>query len=351
MVGSLAEPTDAPPLPDRAPVRQHGAVRAISLPPVPYGATAVRPGWADLPAGLRDALAARLGGPPAAVEVAGGGFTRGFAAVLTGPTGERVFVKAAALDGQRHLVDWYAHEAAILARLPAGLPVPRPRWALTGSGWYALALDAIDGHTPRLPWEPAELAAALTTYAEVAAALADPPADLVSLGLPRLADLARDDILWWGEVAAGREPLPEPAARAPLAELVALESRLPGYADATPGLAHGDLRVDNLLIDPHGRAWLCDWTWLCHGPAWFDLAGLLITGYATGLDADAAFAGHPATAQAPADALDVSLAALAGYFLTGAAAGASSASPHLRSHQRWSGEQALAWLASRRHWT
>ncbi|MDG4799186.1 aminoglycoside phosphotransferase family protein [Micromonospora sp. WMMD980] len=326
-------------------------MRAISLPPVPYGATAVRPGWADLPAGLRDALATRLGGSPTAVEVAGGGFTSGFTAVLTGPAGDRMFVKAAALDRQRHLVDWYAREAAILARLPAGLPVPRPRWSLTDSGWYALALDAIDGRTPRLPWDPAELAAALTTYAEVAAALADPPADLVALGLPRLADLARDDILWWGEVAAGRESLPEPAARAPLAELVALESRLPGYADAAAGLAHGDLRVDNLLIDPDGRAWLCDWTWLCHGPPWFDLAGLLITGYAAGLDADAAFAGHPSAAVAPADALDVSLAALAGYFLTGAAAGPSSASPHLRSHQRWNGEQALAWLAARQHWT
>ncbi|MEU4792176.1 aminoglycoside phosphotransferase family protein [Micromonospora tulbaghiae] len=350
MAGSLAEPTDAP-VRRAPPVRQHGAVRAISLPPVPYGSTAVRPGWADLPAGLRDALAARVGGEPAAVRVAAGGFTSGFAAVLTGPTGERAFVKAAALHGQRHLVDWYAHEAAILARLPAGLPVPRPRWALTESGWYALALDAIDGHTPRLPWAPAELDAALVTYAEVAAALAEPPAELAALRLPRLADLARDDILWWGEVAAGREPLPEPATGAPLAELVALESRLPGYADAAPGLAHGDLRVDNLLIDSDGRAWLCDWPWLCHGPAWFDLAGLLLTAYASGLDADAAFAAHPAAAGAPGDALDVTLAALAGYFLTGAAAGPSTGSPHLRAHQRWSGRQALGWLAERRGWS
>lgn len=42
----------------------------------------------------------------------------------------------------------------------------------------------------------------------------------------------------------------------------------------------------------------------------------------------------------------MTLAALAGYFLTGAAAGPSTASPHLRAHQRWSGEQALGWLAS-----
>ncbi|MCW3816805.1 aminoglycoside phosphotransferase family protein [Micromonospora sp. DR5-3] len=324
-------------------------MRAVSLPPVPYEATAVRPDWAALPARLREAVSARLGGPPVAVRLAGAGFTRGFAAVLTGPDGGRVFVKAAALDTQRQLADWYFHEATILARLPAGLPVPRPRWALTEAGWYALALDAVDGRTPRLPWDPAELDAALATYAEVAAALADPPGELVALGLPRLADLARDDIIWWGEVAAGREPAPELPAWASLPELVALESRLPGYA-VTGGLAHGDLRVDNLLIDPAGRAWLCDWTWLCHGPAWFDLVSLLITGYASGLDVDVAFATHPAAADAPTDALDVTLAALSGYFLTSAAAGPSTASPHIRTHQRWSGEQALGWLAARRGW-
>ncbi|MFR9777292.1 phosphotransferase family protein [Micromonospora sp. MS34] len=326
------------------------AVPRISVPPVPYDATAVRSGWAALPAGLRGGIAARLGAPPVAVRVAGGGFTRGFAAVLTAPDGDRIFVKAAALDGQRHLADWYFHEARILARLPAGLPVPRPRWALTEAGWYAVALTAVDGRTPALPWDPAELDAVLAGYAEVAAALADPPAELVALGLPRLTDLARDDILWWGEVAAGREPTPELPAWAPLPELAALESRLPRYAD-TGGLAHGDLRVDNVLLDADGRPWFCDWTWLCHGPAWFDLVSLLITGYASGLDADAAFAGHPAAAGAPADALDVTLAALSGYLLTGAAAGASTASPHLRAHQRWSGEQALGWLATRQSWT
>ncbi|PWR07096.1 hypothetical protein DKT69_35410, partial [Micromonospora sicca] len=56
------------PTPDRrhdraGTVGQHGRVPAISLPPVPYDATAVRPAWAALPAGLRDAVAGRLGGP------------------------------------------------------------------------------------------------------------------------------------------------------------------------------------------------------------------------------------------------------------------------------------------------
>lgn len=327
-------------------------VSSPPLPPVPYHAGALRPSWPALPATLRAAIAGRLGAPVVTARVAAAGFTRGFAAVLDTADGGRAFVKAAPAVAQPRLVQGYAREAAILDRLPAGLPVPRLRWTLDDSGWFALCTDAVDGHTPRLPWASAELDATLTAYAEVAAALATPPAGLTALGLPQLAELARSDILWWEEVAAGREPLPAlpAAARGRLPELVALESRLPRYADGATGMIHGDLRVDNVLIGGDGRAWFCDWTWACSGPAWFDLAGLLLTAYASGLDTDRLFAGHPASAGAPPDALDATLAALAGYYLTGADATPVTASPHRSAHQRWSGEQALDWLARRQGW-
>ncbi|MDG4789265.1 phosphotransferase [Micromonospora sp. WMMD1102] len=324
----------------------------ISVPPRPYDATAVRPGWADLPAELRAAISARLGARVNWASTAGGGFTQGFAGVLQTVAGDRVFVKAASLVDQRHLSDWYAREAAITAVLPAGLAVARPRWTLTAAGYHVICLDAIDGRMPGLPWRPAELAATLDTYATVAAALRQPPGELVALGVPRLADLARADLAWWAELAAGRETLPEvPAvARHRLADLAALESRLPGYADL-PSMIHGDLRVDNVLVDPAGLAWLCDWTWLSFGPPWFDLASLLITAYASGLDADALFATHLAARDAPPDGLDAALAALSGYWLIRAAAGPDSGAPHAQAHQRWSGETALGWLAERQHWT
>jgi hypothetical protein len=331
----------------------------ITPPPVPYDATAVRPDWEELPAELRAGVEARLGSPVRTARTATGGFTRGFAAVLGTADGGYAFVKAAALADQPHLVDWYAREAQILTRLPAGLPVPRPRWTLSEAGWFALCLEAVDGRVPGLPWAPAELDAALAAYAEVAAALAEPPAELVALGLPRLADLARDDLSWWREVAAGREPCPDlpPGLAGRVPELVALESLLPRYAapassgaQLSDGLIHCDLRLDNLLVDRAGTVWICDWNWLCHGPAWFDLAGLLLTGYASGLDVDALFATHPATAGAPPDALDAALAALSGYFLTMAGSPPSTASPHIRPHQRYSGEMALGWLAGRRGW-
>ncbi|ROT27073.1 phosphotransferase family protein [Micromonospora sp. HM5-17] len=322
----------------------------ISVPPRPYDATAVRPGWADLPADLRAAINARLGSRVTWAATAGGGFTRGFAGVVQTAAGDRVFVKAASLVDQRHLSDWYAREVAITAALPAGLPVARPRWTLTAAGYFVVCLDAIEGRMPGLPWSLGDLEATLATYATVADALRDPPAELVALGSPRLADLARADLAWWGELATGRETVPNlPAvARDRLPELAALEARLPGYAEST-SMIHGDLRVDNVLVDATGTAWLCDWTWLCFGPAWFDLAGLLVTAYASGLPADRLFDRHPAARTAPHDGLDAALAALAGYWLVHGAS-PSTGSPHLRAHQRWSGEMALAWLAARRRW-
>jgi len=324
----------------------------MRLPTVPYDATAVRPTWADLPTDLRSAITGRLGSPITWATSAGGGFTRGFAAVLTTAAGEQVFVKAASLAQQRHLSDWYAREAALTAALPTGVPAARPRWTLTTAGYFVLCLDAVDGRIPRLPWSPVELDAALTAWAEAAATLREPGPELVGLRLPHLADLIRTDLSWWQEAAAGREPSPVLRGPGPrrLGELAELEASMVGFAGGT-GVIHGDLRLDNILIDQAGSAWICDWTWLCHGPAWFDTVGLLITAYASGLDADAVFAGHPTAREAPPDGLDAALAALAGYWLTRASAGPTGASPHAAAHQRFSGETALAWLAARRGWS
>ncbi|HEX6967514.1 MAG TPA: phosphotransferase [Micromonosporaceae bacterium] len=322
-------------------------------PPFRYQTTAVRPRWPDLPPDLRHAIEDRLGAPVIAAESALGGFTGGFAAVLDTAAGGRVFVKAAALTEQAHLADWYAREATLTAALPIEVPAPRIRWTLVAAGYFVSCADAITGRMPDLPWQPDELDAALSAYARAAAALREPTADLLRLGLPSLADLATGELAWWQEVAAGREEMPPgpPDLSQRLADLVDLEARLPHYAHGARGVIHGDLRLDNTLIDTAGNAWICDWTWPCHGPAWFDLVGLLVTAHASGLDADTLFAEHPAGLDAPPDALDVALAALSGYWLTGAAATPPlDASPHLRQHRRWSGEAALAWLAERSGW-
>jgi hypothetical protein len=320
-------------------------MRTVSLPDVPYGATAVRPDWSDLPATVRAAVGARLGATVSAASSAGGGFTRAFAAVVTTADGEPAFVKAAPMSDP--IAGWYAREAAVTAALPPKVPAARPRWTLEVAGWFVLCLDAVDGRVPALPWARGELDAALRAWAVSATALATPSEELRAVGLPSLPEILVGEMSWWSEIAYRGEALPPGPAWVPsrLGELAALERALPALAGGD-GMLHGDLRVDNVLIDRSGAAWLCDWTWPCLGAPWFDAVTLLVSAYASGLDADALLEPW----QAPADGVDGALAALGGYWLGRAAGGPSSASPHSRQHQRFSGTQALAWLASRRGW-
>jgi hypothetical protein len=166
-------------------------MRAVSLPEVAYGATAVRPDWGDLPAAVREAISSRLGSPVTSARTAGGGFTRAFAALIDTADGARVFVKAEPLGG------WYPREATITSALPAAVPAARPRWTLEAAGYFVLCLEAIPGHVPALPWSPADLSAALTAWRTAAVALDPPGPELLALGLPRLGDIVRDELSWW----------------------------------------------------------------------------------------------------------------------------------------------------------
>lgn len=322
-------------------------MRPIALPDVSYDATAVRPNWSDLPETVRESITARLGSPVSVARSAGSGFTRAFAAMLETTTGNRAFVKAAPLTDPAS--QWYAREAAVTAALPREVTAARPLWTMTESGYFALALKPVDGRIPALPWTQADLDTTLRTWSAAATALAHPAPALLAAGLPTLPDILRNEMSWWSMIARRREPMPEPAqatiAPQRLTELARLERALPEMA-AGDGMCHGDLRVDNVLIDTDGRAWICDWTWPCLGAPWFDTVTLLISAYASGLDTDSVLRAWGV----PDDGVDGALAALAGYWLVRAGDGPGSASPHSRQHQRFSGEQALAWLAERRGW-
>lgn len=322
-------------------------MRPITLPDVSYASTAVRPDWQDLPQTVREVITSRLGGPVSAARSAGGGFTRAFAATLRTEAGTSAFVKAAPLNDPTS--KWYAREAAITAALPPEVTAARPLWTVTASDWFVLALEAIDGEMPALPWTQDALDATLRTWSAAATALAYPSPRLLEIGLPALPDILRDEMSWWSLINRRREPMPEPArdtvAPHRLAELAKLERALPALA-AGDSMTHGDLRLDNVLRDRNGRAWLCDWTWPCLGAPWFDTVTLLVSAHASGLDTDAVLRAWGA----PDDGVDGALAALSGYWLVRAGDGPSSASPHSRQHQRFSGRQALAWLAERREW-
>jgi hypothetical protein len=318
-------------------------MRPVSLPEIPYSATAVRPNWEDLPTTVRDAISRELGAPVASATRATSGFTTAFAGLLTSGSGERVFVKAAPFGNTSYA---YAREAHITAALPSGVRAARPRWTLEVDGYYVLCLDAVHGHIPPLPWSADELSATLSAWRTAADELADPPATLRDL--PRLPALIRDELSEWTSIAAGHAPVPPvPSwALSHLPELATLEQHLPPLV-AGNGVTHGDLRVDNVLIDPAGEAWLCDWTWPCLGAPWFDTVTLLVSAWASGLDADTLIESW----SPPPGGVDGALAALSGYWLTRAAGSTGTAAPTARQHHAFSGTQALTWLAHRRGWS
>src|SRR5439155_17726016 len=106
-----------------------------SLPPVSYEATAHRPSWVDLPPPVRAAIERRVGGTVEVATSAGGGFTNGFAAVVS--TRERTeFVKAVSAVTHPTIANSYRTEALINAALPAGVPAPRLRWQEEIGDWY-----------------------------------------------------------------------------------------------------------------------------------------------------------------------------------------------------------------------
>ena len=61
-----------------------------------------------------------------------------------------------------------------------------------------------------------------------------------------------------------------------LRDLAALEQALPPLA-AGPGMMHGDLRIDNVLIDRAGRATHLRLDLAVPGRPWFDAVTLLVT--------------------------------------------------------------------------
>ncbi|WP_018349309.1 hypothetical protein [Longispora albida] len=317
---------------------------------VSYDSTAVRPGWDSLPAGVRDAVAARLsGGPLTSGPPAGGGFTRGFAGVVAGAAGTK-FIKA---SNQEIISRSYRREALINPRLPAGIPVPRLDWSLELDGWVVLAFDAVPGaRMPAQPWRREELDATLRAWDEVASALASPPQALLDVGLLTAEADAGAAFSAWRHEAAGslRMKLPRWLPRDLVVPLAWLEDAWPA-ATAGTAVAHADLRQDNVVLDSAGQPWFCDWNWPCLAASWFDLATLLVTASGDGYDASALFAAQPSARDAAPEQLDALLAAISGYWLAASAESpVPSASPMLRQHQRWSGETALRWLARRRGW-
>ncbi|MGV1005172.1 MAG: phosphotransferase [Candidatus Nanopelagicales bacterium] len=311
--------------------------------PIPRGQTAHRPNWEELASLVRELIESRLGQRVVAARSQGGGFTPGFASVLTCADGSGHFVKAATDPEQPEIGTWYREEIRKLGALPRQAPAPRLLWGHDDGRWVILGIEFVAARAPQRPWRYQDLAACLRLTEQLAAALTPPP----SLDVPSFATEFAAYPALWEQLRAQPPSLPGlPAHLDEARELAA------GFAQHTNGntWVHCDLRDDNLLLTPDGRALACDWNWPVVGAAWIDTLMLLVGPRGDGLDVAAVLRDHPLTAEVSPEAVDSVLALLTGYLLTAGAAGPIPGSPHLRTAQLHQGVVCWGWLAERRGW-
>ncbi|MFG3338972.1 aminoglycoside phosphotransferase family protein [Glycomyces sp. NPDC048151] len=318
-------------------------------PTVPYDATAVRATWPTLPTYVQERITAELGGGPADIRMAGGGFSSGFAARVRAESGAELFVKAAGPDNSFAL-NAFRQEARINPALPKEVPAPRLEFAADFDDWTVIGFEAVDGRAPTLPMSVRDLDLMLDAWAKAAAALTPAPQALLDLGVTarpvdhQLRQFAFVD-------SGGIEKFPVPRVLdAHWAELAQLEQGIDAAMTAD-SVMHFDLRPDNMIVGAD-QAWICDWNWVEVHSTWFDTVCFLIAAHGDGHDADALFWAHPTAAGVTPDELDTALASIIGYYLSQAAQPLiPQVSPYIRAHQQWSGRAAADWLAQRRGWT
>jgi aminoglycoside phosphotransferase (APT) family kinase protein len=308
------------------------------LPPIPHGRTARRLEWAHLPPTVRAGIEEHCGSPVVEAVSQGGGFTPGFASVLTCQDGSHHFVKAASAAAQRIFAESYREEARKLRALPESVPAPRLLWVDEGD-WVVLGLEYVEARAPRRPWRSDELDRCLDAAEQVADQLTPVPEDLELDGVE--AEFADWPALW--ETVRDRDARPHAEEAAALAAT---------YAEVARGetLVHTDLRDDNVLLTPDGRALFCDWNWPVVGAPWLDSLILLISPRGDGVDVERILAERRLLRDVPADHVDRMLALLAGYLLSHADEPVPPTSPHLRAAQRLQGEATWGWLCERRGW-
>ncbi|MFS0700218.1 hypothetical protein AB6N24_09630 [Cellulomonas sp. 179-A 4D5 NHS] len=317
--------------------------------------TTPRPRLADAPAEVRDAVDALLGSRVTHEQPASAGFTPSIASTVAGSGGDRLFVKAAAVGGGLG----EAVETGVLLADVVGDLGPRLVGSASVGAWRVAAYEVVDG-TALSTWDEADLAPLLAVVEHLRERL-DPcptvPAATTPYATSFVPLLGTWVALAPGTPGSAHAP-PQPGSGVahvrgrplpvdvPVLLLAELESR---WLDAlVPGTAlhHGDLRRDNVLREPGGRLRVVDWTHLWTAPGWLDLVRL---------GADVAACGHDPEellrrscwADAPDDAVDVTLAGLAGRAWREGHLPDVPDVPGLRSMQREQGLHTLRWLEAR----
>jgi hypothetical protein len=304
--------------------------------------------WSDMPRDVRARIAELAGAEVATEAPATTGFSPGYASLLELGDGTEVFVKAVSPEQNPDSPNLARAEIRALELLPPGVPAPRLRWSHDDGTWVVMGIEAVAGRVPDHPWRPDQLRRTLDVVDRLARAGTPAPEELPPLAtaLAGLAGTTRAMAETPADLDRAVEAVGEHGGwlAEHLADLVTWAEQAPWLATGTT-LAHNDLRADNVLLGEHD-AWVVDWPHACKdAPAWYDLAGLLVSvAMQGGGDPDELFWSHPTAAGADRESVRSVLAALTGYFLQGAVQPAPRGIGNLRPFQLAHGRAALSWL-------
>ncbi|TDU87502.1 hypothetical protein EV138_1025 [Kribbella voronezhensis] len=296
-------------------------------------AVGVRMPFEQVPVAVREWVERSLGSSVVSASTQHGGFSPGVAARLVTASGRRAFVKAVGLSLNPDTPTLFRNEIAAMQGLAAhSLPHTPFLYDVYDDGdWVALLLEDIEGYLPPHPWHPHDAARVLDGLAELTEALQPSPWPEAPVAAVRSEaflsrwDLVIADGLEVPEWVSGREQELAELARTGLAALAKGD-----------GLAHWDLRADNILLT-ETRVVFIDWAHAALAAPWADTVIL-----------HADMRGSVELPDLPADdGISGFLAGIAGGLWWGSNQPAPPGLPTIRAWQRETALVHLDWLHER----
>ncbi len=220
-----------------------------------------------------EALEQALGGPIERVTKLAGGASKEAWAVDTAD-GRELLVRRAG-GGVIHLDTLTLQQEfeVLVAAREAGVRVPEPLAYLGDlDGREAFVMERVHGETigRRIVKEPP---------AALGAQMAEELAKIHSIPLERLPFLPRADL--WKRLYAELDAIDEPHPAIELG-IAWCRERIP--LERPPVVGHGDFRVGNLMVDPHGLVAVLDWEFAHVADPAEDLAWPLVRAWRFGAD-------------------------------------------------------------------
>ena len=296
----------------------------------------------QIPAHVRAGIEAIIGGGAVVTAVSqSGGFSPGTADRVVTVDGRRAFVKAASTTLNEQTPSMHRAEADVVGQLPPNSYVPALLGVYDDGVWVGLVFEDVDGHTPAVPWNTAELEAAMTALVQMGEAFTPSPVP----DLPSVTSFYASVFAGWERIRTEPPADLDPWARHHLDDLCRLAER--GLACLVgDGLLHSDIRADNLLIRTDGTVAVVDWPWACIGAAWFDQLLLCINvDLYGGYNTEELVKHYLGTVSR--DDITAALAALCGYFTDVARQPPDPGLPTVRAFQRAQAQSTLSWLRTR----